>query len=101
MPFYGTNLRKLATASPRLDQAQRFPAHEDPPVVPFAPAERRHVAVLAKWSAPVSLFKARTEGRPDVRVGTPVQQEAREARFVRLSLAVVDPEVALGDHRRE
>ena len=70
-------------------------------MVLLAPAERRHVPILAKRSAPVSLLEAGAEGRPDVRIGPAVQQEAREARFVRLTLAVVDPEVVLRDDRRE
>src|SRR6188768_1003117 len=91
MPCVGRGYR-LATAAPRLDQPQRLRAHEDLRVVPLAPIEWRDVTVLAKRSAPVSFLEASPDGRADVRVGTPVQQEAREARFVRLALAVVDPE---------
>src|SRR5688572_15378456 len=64
----------LATPASRFDQPQRFTAHEDLRVVPLTPAERRHVAVLAQRSASVPLFEPCTNGGPDVRVGTAVEQ---------------------------
>ena len=55
-------------------------------VVPLAPAERRHVPILAQRSAAVSLLETCPQGRPNVGIGPAVQQQAREARFVRLPL---------------
>src|SRR5262245_45553095 len=92
--------RSTATAL-RLDQAQRFPAHEDLRVVALAPAERRDIEVLADRAAAVTLAEAGPERRAYVRVGAAIQQQTREARRVRFALAVVDPEPALRDDRRE
>src|SRR5262245_31273194 len=89
-----TRDRTLATA-PRFDQPHRLAADENPSVVLVAPAERRHITILAQRSAAVSLLEARTQRCPDVRIGSAVQQQTGEARVVWPSLPVVHPDGGL------
>src|SRR5262245_63476284 len=70
-------------------------------MVLLSPAERCHVPILAQRPAAVPLLEACLQGRPNVGIGPTIKQEARETRFIRLSLAVVEPEVALRDDRRK
>jgi hypothetical protein len=50
--------RRLPDAAFGLDQPKRLAAHEDLRVIHLAPAERRHVPILAQGSAAVSLLEA-------------------------------------------
>src|SRR5262245_31722243 len=70
-------------------------------MVLFSPAERCHVPILAQRPPALPLLEPCPQGRPKVGIGTAIAQEARETRFIRLSLAVVDPEVTLRDDCRK
>src|SRR5687768_8364348 len=84
-----------------LDQSHGFAAHEDFFREPVAPAEWRHVAIVAKRPAAMAVLEAVAQRCAHVGIRATIEQQPGEPRLVRLSLAVVHPEVALRHDRRE